>query len=187
MTKNLKRWAVVLTAVGAGLLVAPAVAWACLGIAGFTTSSPTVQPGGTINVTLSEFGTTPAQIHLDSVNGPLLATINHPGSGMMGLTTAPVTIPADTSIGTHILIATEPGNGMLAGIPARALIEVGSAAFPVASSGARPAAVTTSSTSFGSLALIAVAVAAVGLFLAGSMTLISTRRRRPAAETVTSD
>ncbi|MHB1535895.1 MAG: carbohydrate-binding protein [Acidimicrobiales bacterium] len=183
MSKSFRRWTIGLAAAGLGILVPVGAAWACLGIAGLTTNSASVQPGGTLGVTLTEFGATPAQIHLDSVTGPVLATVAHPGKGMSGLTTTTVTIPAGTADGQHVLIATEPGNGMLAGIPARAVIQVGNAV-PASASAARPASVTTASgTSVGSLALIALAVAAVGLFLAGSLTLVGSRRR-PQAEAV---
>lgn len=183
MRRSFRRWMVGFAAAGVGLLLPAGVAWACLGIAGFTTSSSSVQPGGSVMVTLTEFGSPPAQIHLDSVTGPVLATIANPGKGMSGVTNASVTIPSDTPDGQHILIATEPGNGMLAGIPARALIQVGNAPGPATSS-VRPATVTANSgPSAGSLALIALAVAAVGLFMAGSLTLL-TSRRRPTGEAV---
>ncbi len=189
-SRSIRRWIVGGAAAGIALLVPASAAWACLGIAGFTTSSPTVQAGGTINVTLTEFGSTPAQIHLDSVTGPVLATVDHPGKGMMGLTTAPLTIPAGTANGQHVLIATEPGNGMLAGIPARALIYVGVPAASLATTGLPTAVTTSGGASTGTLVLVALAVAAVGIFLAGSVALVMSRRRALAgaqAETVKSE
>lgn len=184
MRMSVRRLATGLAVAGSALLIPVAVAWACVGIAGLTTSGGVVQPGGTVKVTLTEFGAPPAQIHLDSLTGVVLATVPHPGAGMSGHTTIPVTIPAGTPDGQHILIATQAGNGMLAGIPARSVIQVGTPAGSTSGT-ARPAGVASSSgTSVGSLALIALAVAGVGLFLAGSLTLLGSRRR-PAAEAET--
>jgi len=181
---SFRRWLVGAGVVGAALLIPASVAWACLGIAGLTVNPATAQPGDTVAVTLTEFGSTPAQIHMDSVSGPVLATIAHPGKGMSGLTTANITIPADTSVGPHVLIATEPGNGMLAGIPARAVIQVGNASL-TPTGAARPVALTAASSGISAttIALIALAVAGAGLFLAGMVSLVLSHRR-PEAEAV---
>ncbi len=187
MKKSVFRCSAVLAAAGIGVLATAGTAWACLGIAGLTTNVSHVQPGGRLGVTLQEFGMTPAQIHLNSPTGPLLATIARPGKGMTGDTSVNITIPANTPVGQHVLIATEPGNGMLAGIPARAVIQVGNGSAP-ATQAARPVAVTTNSgIATDELVGIGVGVAAVGLALAGGLSLATSRRRAGTVEAVKSN
>ena len=173
-------------------LVPAAAAWACLGLAGLTTSATgATQPGSTIQVKGVEFGSNPVQLHLDAIDGPVLATIT-PVSGNF---TQAITLPSDLSTGPHVLVATESAatpngvnNGAANGTPARALIQIGSPAAAPSSSQARVASLAQSSnsSSVGSLILIALAVAGAGLFLAGGAIFVasSQRRRSPERQTV---
>lgn len=190
MRPSFRRLTLGVTLAGVGVLVAASVAWACLSVAGITTNLATVQPGGslTINGIGFEFGTNPVPIHLDTIDGPVLGTgaVDHIGN--FSLT---VTIPADVSNGTHVLIATEAAatpdgknNGSNTGVPARAVIQVGNSSASPASP-ARPAAVIADSRiGTGPLIVIAMGVAAVGLFLAGLLSLAAARRPRRQAEYV---
>jgi hypothetical protein len=169
-------------------LVPAAAAWACLGLAGLTTNATgATQPGSTIQVKGVEFGSNPVQLHLDAIDGPVLATIN-PVSGNF---TQSLTLPADLSTGPHVLVATEAAattnglnNGAANGTPARALIQVGSPAAAPASSTARVATLAQSSNSgsVGTLILIALAVAGAGLFLAGGAIFVASSQRRRSLE-----
>ncbi|MDQ1422364.1 MAG: hypothetical protein QOJ52_4326 [Acidimicrobiaceae bacterium] len=184
MTRSFRRWAL-----GAGTAAAIAVmlpvsfAWACIGLVSLTTSSSTVQPGGTLTVIGKEFASgAPVLIHLDSITGPVIGTAPPPTSTMTSQFKLDVTIPTDVSVGPHLLIATQTEHNMNGGNPARALIYVGTNAPAPAGSVARPAAlVAHSGLSGGALALIAVAVAGGGLFLAGLVFLVTARRRPEAA------
>lgn len=182
MKRSLRRWLAGATVVGAVVLVPAAAAWACLGLAGITTSSSTVQPGGSLTVKGVEFGTNPVDIHLDSLTGPVLATVT-PKQRMFDQT---ITIPADLTTGPHVVVATQSAitpdgknSGTSNGTPARALIQVGNAPGGAVASPARPLTLTSSSstTGVGSLVLVALATVGVGLFVAGSFSVVASRRR----------
>src|SRR5262245_49097751 len=92
-------------AVAALAVVVPAgLAWACVAPVSLTTSSNTVQPGGTVRVIGREMAPgAPVEIHIDSPTGPLLATtVDQPG-GMSSKWELDVPIPANTQYGTHVL------------------------------------------------------------------------------------
>jgi len=184
-------WTIGLGLVAAIVLVPAASAWACLGLAGLTASPTAAQPGSTIQLKGVEFGSNPVQIHLDGLNGPVLATIA-PTSGIF---TQSLTLPADLSNGPHVLVATESAvtanglnNGAANGTPARALIQVG----PATASAASPAPLanltqSSSSSGVGTFVLIALGVAGGSLFLAAGGIFLAgafSRRRRAEGEAV---
>lgn len=181
------------------LLVPAAIAWACLPVAGLTSSPSSVQAGQQVTVTGTEFyGSNPVDIHFGSLNGPVLGTFT-PNSqgGFVGS----VTIPADAPVGQAVLVATEAAatssgssGGSSAGVPARTVVNVvgpgGSSPVGVTPTGAsgRSGVVTSSSTvSTGALLLVALGVFGVALFIAGGLALVTSgRRRETSAETVRS-
>lgn len=190
MQKSLRRWTAGIVVAGAAVLIPAATAWACLGLAGITTSSAHLQAGGTVTVNGVEFGKNPVQLHLDAINGPVLASVTPDSSS--STFAQPITLPADLAAGQHVLVATEPAvtadgknNGAANGTPARTVVQVGTAPGASPAAPARPVALTSQSgTSDGTLALIGVAAAAAALFLAGSVSMIASRRGRPQAERV---
>ncbi|GAC1374972.1 MAG: hypothetical protein NVSMB4_02850 [Acidimicrobiales bacterium] len=171
----------VLGVAGVVVIVPVGLAWACVGLVSLTTSSPTVDPGATVTVFGKEFAAkVPVLIHLDSITGPVLATVPPPTpSTMTSQFKIDVTIPADVSRGQHLLIATQDEHDMNGGNPARALIGVG-----VAAPGARPeplrpvALVSDAGPSTSSLVLIGLGVAGVSLLLSGSVLAVMGRRQR---------
>lgn len=169
------------------MVVVPAVAnaWACVGLVSLTTSSPTVQPGGTLIVSGKEFAAgASVLIRLDSLSGPVLATAPPPTTTMTSRFTVAVALPADVGDGPHLLIATQDEHNMNGGIPARALIYVGTAPPATVAPRARPASVMVNSgVAVSTLVLIGLAVATAGLFLAWLSTLLL-GRTRPASEAV---
>ncbi|MGH9077455.1 MAG: hypothetical protein ACRDY0_08400 [Acidimicrobiales bacterium] len=175
---------------GVGLLLSASAAWACLSLAGITTNLATVQPGGAVTVSGIgfEFGTNPVVIHLDSIDGAVLgtATLDH-----IGDFSKVVTLPAAVSGGQHVLVATEAAatadgsnDGSNTGVPARAIIDVGNSTSSTASPARPVTVITNSGTGVGTLIVISLAVAAALVFLAGSMSLVASRRRRGEAESV---
>ena len=160
------------------VFVPAAIAWACVGLMSLTTSSSSVQPGGTVTVFGKEFAQgAPIEIHLDSPTGPVLATVPAPTDTMTSQWDVVVTIPASTPTGQHFLVATQAYHYMNTGAPARAAISVGVPAPAPAAPAARPAKVSIESgPSAISLVLISLAVAAVGLAVAGAWTAASARR-----------
>ncbi|PZR81882.1 MAG: hypothetical protein DLM65_05030, partial [Candidatus Aeolococcus gillhamiae] len=172
-------------ATGTIAIVPAALAWACVGLVSLTTSSPTVQPGGTVTVFGKEFAQgAPVLIHLDSITGPVLATAPPPATTMTSQFSLPVPIPPDVPIGQHLLVATQDEHNMNGGNPARAVIYVGTTPPAPAPAAARPAKLAVESDpGAGALVLIALGVAVVSLLLVGLLMAV-TSRRRPQAQAV---
>lgn len=187
MTRLRRGWLVGLIGAALVIMVPVATAWACVGLVSLTATPNSVQAGGMVTVAGKEFASkAPVDIHLDTIDGPVLATAPPPTSTMTSQFKIQVTIPADTSTGQHLLIATQTEHNMNGGNPARALIYVGAAA--PAGSGVQTASrpdnlLVTSGIGFGALVLIALGAAAVCLFLVGIVYMVVSRRR-PSAEAV---
>jgi hypothetical protein len=151
------RWRIAVgTVASASILVPAALAWACVAVVALVANNPSVQPGGTVNITVREFAQgAPIEIHLDSATGPLLTTVPPPTTTMTSINTWDVPIPANTPYGTHTLFAVQNYHNMNAGTNARATIYVGTVAPAPAGPEARPASVLVGSGPSGvSLALI---------------------------------
>jgi hypothetical protein len=175
-----------LLAVAVALLYASA-AWACIFLGGITASTTSVQPGGTLTIKGLSFGSNPVELHLDTLTGAVLATVTPDAKGNFSQA---VTIPQNIGTGSHVIVATEAAatpdgsnSGSSQGVPSRATFEVGTAA-PAASSTGRPVEVA-KSVGFGTLVVIAVAVAIAGVLLGGLMSLAAARSRRPQPRTAT--
>jgi hypothetical protein len=190
MKRSFRRLTIGVGIAGVGLLLNASAAWACLSVAGITASPTAVQPGGsvTVNGIGFEFGTNPIVIHLDTLDGNVLGTAT---LDRIGDFSQAVTLPAGVSNGPHILIATQAAatpdgknNGSNTGVPARAVIQVGNAVAPTASPARPVAVIANSGIGIGTLIVISIVVAAVGLILAGSWSLVASRRWRRKAEYV---
>ncbi|MGH9076587.1 MAG: hypothetical protein ACRDY0_03910 [Acidimicrobiales bacterium] len=179
---SVRRGAALVLVAALGPVVAASGAWACVGIVSLTTSAATVAPGATVTVYGKEFAQgAPVLIHLDTPSGAVLATVPPPTTTMTSQFTAQVTIPAGTSPGSHLLVATQDEHNMNGGIPARAQIFVGTAPLaPAAPASRPPSVITTSGPGAGSLALIAMGVAAAGLTVVGASLAVAGRRREGA-------
>lgn len=186
MTKRRSVGLVVGVAVAMAMLVPLSVAWACVGLVSITTSPSTVQPGGTVMLTGQEFASmVPVTIHLDTLDGPLLATEPDPGKDTMSSKfTIAVVIPSTTSTGMHLLIASQAEHDMNGGDPARAVIYVGTsppAASPAATGSPRLLAVSTkSSTNVGVILLVGAGAAVAGLLIGFAYMGVAGRRRSDA-------
>jgi hypothetical protein len=173
----------VLVSVGLGWA---GLAWACVGVVSLTTSSSSVQPGGTLTVTGREFASgAPVVIHLDSVTGPVLATVPVPGMDTMtSQFKVAVSVPSDIQAGQHLLIAMQDAHDMNSGAPARSVFYVGTASSPPAAapSPERPAALAvTSGRSGATLILIGLVAAGASLALVGLWRFMSVRAGRRVA------
>ncbi|MGH9121012.1 MAG: hypothetical protein ACRDYC_03570, partial [Acidimicrobiales bacterium] len=116
--RSSRRWLFSGLVVGAALLIPAATSWACVGLVSLTPSSGSVPPGGTVTLTGKEFvagAAFPVFIHLDTINGPVIAQAAVTGSTMTSLFSINVTIPADTPVGNHLLIATQAEHNMNGG------------------------------------------------------------------------
>ena len=177
MKRSVGRWTIGMAA-AAVIVVSAGMAWACVGLMSLTTSASSVPPGGTVTVFGKEFAQgAPIEIHLDSSTGPVLATVPPLTDTMTSQFNVKVTVPANTPTGQHTLVATQAYHYMNTGAPARATLYVGTPAPGPATPAARPANVLVDKgPSPASLVLVAFAVAAVALVVAGALALASSRR-----------
>jgi hypothetical protein len=189
-----RQWA----ALGAGaallVLVTAASAWACVAGPTLRLTPASVKPGEQVTLSgISYKSGLPIVVRFNALDGPLLGTFM-PSGGRFGddeFLNGTVTIPADVKPGSYVLVATQSGtDGKLAQVPVRALVTVTGPGGNPAVGGAlgqpelgRPVgpARTESSVSAGTLLLVAVGVAGVGMFLAGIAAVFMSGRRPEAA------
>lgn len=189
--RHVRNWALAgMCAAAVGVLTASAV-WACVSgpVISLSTASP--KAGQEINVTGTGFNATSPDatlVRFNALDGPILTTV--PGPLVGGILDAKVTIPEGTKPGTYVLIVTrQNAQGALTLSPARTVLSVvgdsGSAPVLGASLATTDTAVRTSglirnddSISTGTLALVALGVGGVGMFLAGIAAVFAGRRSR---------
>ncbi len=172
----------------AGLLMA-ASAWACVSGPVISLSTINAKAGQEIGITGTGFAASspdPTIVRFNALDGPVLVTVPGPLAG--GLLDAKVTIPQGTNPGSYILVTTrQNAQGGLTMAPVRTVLNVvgDTGANPLvgapagtADTGARVSAMarTDNSISSGTLALVALGVGGVGMFLAGMAALFAGRR-----------
>jgi len=150
------------------------LAWACVAPVSLTTASPTVQPGGVVHIIGRESAPgAPIDIHLDAVDGRVLATITGQPGGMTSKWESDVTVPADVPYGKHVLYAVQNYRNMNATIP-KATIYVGTE--PDAPAVPEPRARSLdvgSGPSASSLVLLGLGAAVGALLLAGGLSMLA--------------
>ncbi|MDP9441836.1 MAG: hypothetical protein M3P34_06615, partial [Actinomycetota bacterium] len=118
-------------------LLAASAAYACQRLATLHANPTSAGQGTQVQVQGANYsktaGSSNVDIRLDGRNGPVLATIapaSLEGSGNTGKFSVTVTVPANTAIGNHILVATQTlsGGEPCIGCPGRANLEVRAAA-----------------------------------------------------------
>ena len=187
LTRNV-RPAIVLLLLGASVLlpVMPAGAQAQLAV-----DPPVARPGDEVRlIGLRGFANNKAvDVHLDAIDGPVLASFP---VAQAAFGPGVVTIPADTKVGSHVLIVTQvldATNAGIRGLPARAAIEVtGPGGVPavgrplVQTEPGRRAALetTTEELDVAPLVLVGLGVAAVALLVAAIGTAVARRGTRQA-------
>jgi len=152
-----------LTLLALSLVVVPlsaaSLAYACTGLATITTSPGSAVAGATVTVDARGFAphdpsdarTSPAEIRMDSMTGPVIGTASPSSARSGGNFSVQITVPA-VAAGDHVLIATQNGaDGRPSyGTPARTVFTVeptpapaaaAVAAAPASPSVAAPAAV----------------------------------------------
>jgi hypothetical protein len=127
--------------VSLGLLAVPVcavgIAYGCTALATVSTSAPSAVAGSAVTVAGKFFAphdpadirTSPALIHLDTVDSPALASASPDPSGAFSVA---ITLPSTTAAGDHVLIVTQNGiDGAPAyGTPARTLLTIDPAPLP---------------------------------------------------------
>ncbi|HEV2758194.1 MAG TPA: hypothetical protein VGV86_01390 [Acidimicrobiales bacterium] len=164
-----------------------ATAWAC--IAGPTLDVVPRQANAGSEVSLKgvSYNRNPVVVRFNALDGPIIGTIQPTGgtgtSSNWNLE-GTVTLPADARPGNYVLIATQPSvDGKLTQIPTRGLVSISGTTAPVVGApltpaqGERPVGLAESDpVSRGTMVLIGLGVAGVGLFLAGMAALVASRR-----------
>ena len=185
--RSVRRWA--LAGVGstaAGVLMA-AAAFACVSGPVVNLSTINAKAGQEVGITGTGFQTgNAAQIRWNALDGPVLTTVNAPIAN--GNLDAKFTVPDGTKPGSYVVIINQiKTDGSLSLSPIRAVMNVtgDAGANPVLGA---PAASTDSaaradglarsddSISTGTLALVALGVGGVGMFLAGMAALFAGRK-----------
>ena len=185
--RQVRRWAIGgLTTAAAGVFMA-AAAWACVSGPVVNLSTINAKAGQEVGLTGTGFQTTnAAQVRWNALDGPVLTTVPAPITG--GNLTANFTVPAGTQPGSYVVIVSQTkADGSLSLSPVRAVMNVtGEAgASPVVGASAASADQTLradglaradDSISTGTLALVALGVGGVGMFLAGMAALFAGRK-----------
>ena len=185
--RQVRRWAIGgMTTAAAGVLMA-AAAWACVSGPVVNLSTINAKAGQEVGITGTGFQTAnSATIRWNALDGPVLTTVPAPITG--GTLDAKFTVPEGTKPGSYVVIVTQnKADGSLSLSPIRAVMSVtgDAGANPVV--GAAPATADNSvranglvrdneSISTGTLALVALGVGGVGMFLAGMAALFAGRR-----------
>ena len=160
-------------------MVPAAIAYACIGVVGLSTSPSVVQPGGTVTVTGKDFvNDKPVVLHLDTVDGPVIYTVpRSTGDVMTSNFSVTFQLPSSVSNGSHVLVATQDEHDMNGGNPARAALYVGTTPGNT-NPAARPAtAIIDNGPGIGGLTLIALAAMGFALLLFIVFAALAGRRR----------
>jgi hypothetical protein len=127
--------------VSLGLLAVPVcavgIAYGCTALATVSTGSPSAVAGSSVTVAGKFFAphdpadirTSPALIHMDTLDSPALATASPNSAGTFSVA---ITVPSTTAAGDHVLIVTQNGiDGAPAfGTPARTVLTIDPAPLP---------------------------------------------------------
>ena len=185
--RQVRRWAIGgMATAAAGVLMASA-AWACVSGPVVNLSTISAKGGQEVGITGTGFQAgNQANVRWNALDGPVLATVAPPVTG--GNLDAKFTVPAGTQPGSYVVIITQTkADGSLSLSPIRAVMSVTGDAGAQPVVGAPAAANDTSaranglvrddeSISMGTLALVALGVGGVGMFLAGMAALFAGRR-----------
>jgi hypothetical protein len=164
-----------------------AAAWACVSGPVVNLSTINAKAGEEVGITGTGFqAANAAQIRWNALDGPVLTTVPAPITG--GALAANFTVPAGTQPGSYVVIVSQTkADGSLTLSPVRAVMNVTGAAGANPVVGASAAGIDTSpradslarsddSISTGTLALVALGVGGVGMFLAGMAALFAGRK-----------
>ena len=183
---HVRKWLIGGFAAIAGAVFTTASAWACVSGPSVTFNTATIKPGETVTANLRDFRKAdPIQVRWNDLGAPVLASFENNGSGAPFAGT--FTVPADAKPGNYVVIFSQSApDGKVSQAPVRALLTVAGAggANPVVGApvapvdAARPTGLVTEDTSVsaGTLALVALGVSGVGMFLAGMAALCAGRR-----------
>ena len=165
--------------------IAASAAWACVSGPVVNLSTVTAKPGEQVTLTGTGFRQAdPVQIRWNALDGPIVAELAKPESSQT--ITASFAVPAGTAPGSYVVIVSQTRDGKPSLSPIRAVLNVvgPSGQAPVlgadttSDAGDRLPALVQSDNevSNGTLVLVALGVAGIGMFAAGVAALASSRR-----------
>ena len=165
--------------------IAASAAWACVSGPVVNLSTMSAKPGEQVTLTGTGFRQAdPVQVRWNALDGPIVAELAKPDSSQT--ITATFAVPPGTVPGSYVVIVSQTKDGKPSLSPIRAVLNVvgPSGQAPVlgadTTSGAGdrlPALVQSDNdVSNGTLALVALGVAGIGMFAAGVAALASSRR-----------
>ena len=185
--RSVRKWALAgAGSTAAGVLMA-AAAFACVSGPVVNLSTINAKAGQEVGITGTGFQTAnAAQIRWNALDGPVLTTVPAPIAG--GSLDAKFTVPQGTTPGSYVVIVSQTkADGSMSLSPIRAVMNVTGEAGTTPVVGAAPASADNSvradglarsddSISMGTLALVALGVGGVGMFLAGMAALFAGRK-----------
>ena len=185
--RQVRRWAIGgVTTAAAGIFMA-AAAFACVSGPVVNLSTINAKAGQEVGITGTGFqATNQANIRWNALDGPVLTTVPAPITG--GTLDAKFTVPEGTKAGSYVVVVTQvKADGSLSLSPIRAVMNVTGDAGSNPVLGAPAASTDTAaranglarsddSISTGTLALVALGVGGVGMFLAGKAALFAGRK-----------
>ena len=174
----------------AAVVIAGSSAWACVSGPVVNLSTVSAKAGEEVTLTGTGFRQAhPVQVRWNALNGPIVAEMARPDNQAVNAT---FTVPQGTAPGSYVLIVSQVQDGKTTLSPIRAVLNV------VGAGGQTPVlgADTTSdaadripslvqsdnNVSAGTLALVALGVAGIGMFAAGVAALATSRRGGVTAE-----
>jgi hypothetical protein len=184
--KSVRRWALASVGSAAAGVVMAAAAFACVSGPVVNLSTINAKAGQEVGITGTGFqAANAAQIKWNALDGPVLANVAAPITG--GNLDAKFTVPEGTKAGSYVVIITQTkADGSMSLSPIRAVMNVtgdaGTNPVVGATTGQDTAvradslARSDDSISTGTLALVALGVGGVGMFLAGMAALFAGRK-----------
>jgi len=171
------------------VVLAAASSWACVSGPVVNLSTVQAKPGDVVTITGTGFRQPDlVQVRWNALDGPVLAELAKPDNQTISV---PFTVPPGTPPGNYVVIVTQSRDGNVSLSPIRAVLSV------VGPTGQAPvlgAALTSDSAdrapglvrsddsiSTGTLALVSLGVAGLGMFAAGVAALAASRRGGPGA------
>jgi hypothetical protein len=168
----------------AAVVMAGAAAWACVSGPVVNLSTVSAKAGEQVTITGTGFRQAhPVQVRWNALDGPVVAELAKPDNQTINAT---FTVPQGTAPGSYVVVVTQVQDGKTTLSPIRAVLSVVGASGQAPVLGAdmtsdatdrAPALVRSDNdVSTGTLALVALGVAGVGMFAAGIAALATSRR-----------
>ena len=184
--KSVRRWALASVGSAAAGVVMAAAAFACVSGPVVNLSTINAKAGQEVGITGTGFqAANAAQIRWNALDGPVLTSVAAPITG--GNLDAKFTVPEGTKAGSYVVIVTQTkADGSMSLSPIRAVMNVtgdagtnpvlGATTSQDTAARADSLARSDDSISTGTLALVALGVGGVGMFLAGMAALFAGRK-----------